>query len=128
MVSEKYVSIQEAKYLLAKHIPMVMGALMLERFELHPQSIYMGTAEMVVRYYSILTHQIYEFAEPVMYEQIKNHPDMVEGYLNEMFRHILRDVYEKEMVDQEKLILKRVKDAVEAEHMERMRVGIGERF
>lgn len=127
MVSEKYISIQEAKYLLAKHVPTVMGALMLERFELHPQSLF-GMAELVISYYSILTHKLYGFSQPVEYELIKNGPDMVRHYLDCVFGHIFHDLYEEEMKDQEELILKQVKDAVEAEHMERMRVGSGDRF
>lgn len=119
MVSEKYISIQEAKYLLAKHVPTVMGALMLERFELHPQSLF-GMAELVISYYSILTHKLYGFSQPVKYEMIKNRPDLVKYYLDRVFEHIFHDLYQKEMEDQEDLLLKRVENEVARELEERM--------
>jgi hypothetical protein len=121
MVSEKYISIQEAKYLLAKHVPTVMGALMLERFELHPQSLF-GMAELVISYYSTLTHKLYGFSQPVEYELIKNRPDMVRHYLDCVFRHILRDVYEEEMKDQEDILLERVKGEMAMEMERRQNV------
>jgi hypothetical protein len=118
MVSEKYVSIQEARYLLAKHIPMVMGSLMLDKFEMRPWG-FIGQAEAVVSYYSILTHKFYGFGRLVEYELIKNRPDMIKNYLDQMFYHILRDVCDEETKDQEDLILQRVKTAME----ERDRLG-----
>ena len=122
MISERYISIQEAKYLLAKHIPMVMGALMLERFEMRPMPSF-GMAEAMVDYYSILTHKIYGFSRPVHYEMIKDRPDMVKDYLDYMFHQILHDVCDEEMTDQEEILLKRVKDEIAIELEERDKGG-----
>lgn len=122
MVSEKYISIQEVKYLLAKHIPMVMGSLMLERFELHHSGLIYEMSEMVISYYSILTHKFYGFSQSVDYKMITAHPGMVRSYLNSAFSHILCDMREAEMKDQEDILLERVKGEMVMEMERRQNV------